>query len=122
LSHQDFIESESTETGVNNYFTEMCSGSEAGAYLRRIDFVHHSTLGLRVIKKKKRRIPNSESRNPNIGTRNPETRILGDASIYFDATYPRNPKSETRSQQPETRNQKPDRRIRAALHPTGAPR
>jgi len=37
----------------NNYFTEMCSGSEAGSYLRRIDFVYHSTLGLRVIKKKK---------------------------------------------------------------------
>ena len=30
----------------------MCSGSEAGSYLRLIDFVHHSTLGLRVIKKK----------------------------------------------------------------------
>jgi len=37
----------------NNYFTEMCSGSEVGSYLRRIDFVYHSTLGLRVIKKKK---------------------------------------------------------------------
>jgi len=31
----------------------MCSGSEAGSYLRLIDFVYHSTLGLRVIKKKK---------------------------------------------------------------------
>jgi len=29
-------------------------GSEAGSYLRRIDFVYHSTLGLRVIKKKKK--------------------------------------------------------------------
>jgi len=37
----------------NNYFTEICSCSEAGSYLRRIDFVYHSTLGLRVIKKKK---------------------------------------------------------------------
>ena len=36
-----------------NYSTEMCSGSEAGSYLRLIDFVYHSTLGLRVIKKKK---------------------------------------------------------------------
>ena len=36
-----------------NYFTEMCSGSEAASYLRLIDFVYHSTLGLRVIKKKK---------------------------------------------------------------------
>ena len=38
---------------VNNYFTEMCSGSEAGSYLRLIDFVYHSTLGLRVIKERK---------------------------------------------------------------------
>jgi len=37
----------------NSYFTKMCSGSEAGSYLRLIDFVYHSTLGLRVIKKKK---------------------------------------------------------------------
>ena len=36
------------------YFTEMCSGSEEGSYLRLIDFVYHSTLGLRVIKKKKK--------------------------------------------------------------------
>jgi len=31
----------------------MCSGSDAGSYVRLIDFVYHSTLGLRVIKKKK---------------------------------------------------------------------
>ena len=29
----------------------MCSSSEAGSYLRFIDFVYHSTLGLRVIMK-----------------------------------------------------------------------
>ena len=33
----------------------MCSGSEAGSYLRLIDFVYHSTLGVRVIKKKKKK-------------------------------------------------------------------
>jgi len=33
----------------NTCFTEMCSGSEAGSCLRLIDFVYHSTLGLRVI-------------------------------------------------------------------------
>jgi len=33
----------------------MCSGSETGSYLKLIDFVHHSTLGLRVMKKKRRR-------------------------------------------------------------------
>ena len=32
----------------------MCSGSEAGSCVRRIDFVYHSTLGLRVIKNKKK--------------------------------------------------------------------
>jgi len=32
----------------------MCSGSEAVSYLRLIDFVYHSTLGLRAIKKKRR--------------------------------------------------------------------
>ena len=30
-------------------------GSEAGSYVRLIDFVYHSTLGLRVIQKKKKR-------------------------------------------------------------------
>jgi len=38
---------------VNNHFTEMCSASEAGSYLRLIDLVYHSTLGLKIIKKKK---------------------------------------------------------------------
>ena len=33
---------------------EMCSGSEAGSSVRLIDFVYHSTLGLRVIKKKRK--------------------------------------------------------------------
>ena len=40
---------------IDNYFTEMCSGSEADSYLRFIDFVYHSTLGLRVKKKKKKK-------------------------------------------------------------------
>jgi len=31
----------------------MCSGSEAGSILRFIDFVYHSTLGLRVIQKRR---------------------------------------------------------------------
>jgi len=37
----------------------MCSGSEAGSYVRLIDFVYHSTLGLRVIKKRR-----EETRDP----------------------------------------------------------
>ena len=37
----------------NNYFTEMCSGSEAGSYVRLIDFVYHTTLDMRVIKMKR---------------------------------------------------------------------
>ena len=35
-----------------NCFTEMCSGSEAGSYLRLKDLLYHSTLGLRVIEKR----------------------------------------------------------------------
>ena len=42
-----------THTWAVNYFTERRSGSEAGSYLRRIDFVYHSTLGSRVMKKKR---------------------------------------------------------------------
>ena len=34
----------------HNYCIEMCSGSEGGSYLRRIDFVYLSSLGLRVMK------------------------------------------------------------------------
>jgi len=45
----------------NNYFPEKCSGSEAGSYLRLIDFVYHSTLRLRVIKKKKKVITSPPS-------------------------------------------------------------
>jgi len=33
------------------------NGSEAGSYLRIIDFVYHSTLGLRVIEKKRNHQP-----------------------------------------------------------------
>ena len=32
----------------------MCSGSEVGSYLKLIDFVYHSTLDLKVIKKKRK--------------------------------------------------------------------
>ena len=35
--------------------TEMCSGSETGSYLRLIDLLYHSTLGVRVEGKKTRR-------------------------------------------------------------------
>ena len=34
LGHVDMY----TPQFKNNYFTEMCSGSEAGSYVRRIDF------------------------------------------------------------------------------------
>ena len=38
---------------VSNYFTAMCSGFEAGSYLRLIDVVYHATLGLRVTKRER---------------------------------------------------------------------
>ena len=45
-----------------NYFTEICSGSEEGSSLRLIDLAHHSTLGLTVIKIKKKANPKAEIR------------------------------------------------------------
>jgi len=38
-----------------------CSGSEAGSYLRIIDFVCHSTLGFRVIKKKQENLKREDA-------------------------------------------------------------
>ena len=46
----------------NNYPTEMCSGSEAGWYLRLIYFVYHATLGLGVMKKKRSSVPGVSAR------------------------------------------------------------
>ena len=49
----------------NNYFAERCSGSEEGSYFRLIDFVYHSTLDLRVIKRREEaRLPHSQPRHP----------------------------------------------------------
>ena len=42
----------------------MCSGSEAGWYLRLIDFLYHSTVGLRVIKKKKNQVAKPSAPTP----------------------------------------------------------
>jgi len=60
----------------SNYFTEMCSGSEEGSYLKLIDFVYHSTLGLRVIKKKRRHQRKGKllgmRRSPNLGASSPQ--------------------------------------------------
>jgi len=58
----------------NNYFTEICSGSEAGSYLRLIDVAYHSTLGLRVIMKK----------NEFVGTR-----VSGFGTSTFKGSYSR---------------------------------
>ena len=37
-----------SEYGASASNPNLCSGSEAGSYLRLIDFVYHSTLGLSV--------------------------------------------------------------------------
>jgi len=58
----------------------MRSGSEAGSYLRLIDFVYHSTLGLRVIQKKKK---NSDREVPQRAARLPHT---SGVSLHFYLT------------------------------------
>ena len=62
----------------------MCSGSEAGSYLRLMDFMYHSTLGVRVMKRKKKdrmqpRNPAPETLNPKPETPNPTPRIAGNS-------------------------------------------
>jgi len=37
----------------------MCNASGAGSYPRLMDFMHHSTLGLSIIKKRRRGIPDA---------------------------------------------------------------
>ena len=52
------------------------SGSEAGSYLRLNDFVHHSTVGLRVMKKKRwgqGTAPRACQTSPRPPTRHPPT-------------------------------------------------
>ena len=49
--------------------SEICSGSEAGSYLRLIDFVYHSTLGLRVIKRREEVSVRASPPNPPAGGR-----------------------------------------------------
>jgi len=46
----------------------MCSGSEAGLYLRLIDFVYHSTLVLSVIKKNKKNAAMPGKKDPRLAS------------------------------------------------------
>ena len=55
----------------------MCSGSEAGSYLRLIDFVYHSTLGLRVMKKKKKTELGKQMVRPNRHREQPHEKTRG---------------------------------------------
>jgi len=87
---------------------EMCSGSEAGSYLRLIDFVYHSTLGLRAIKKKSEKTRKgvltadgmlSEQSNQPLGsamckheTRSTTVRVLSQSSpLRYCIEWPRQP-------------------------------
>jgi len=40
---------------VGNFFTEICSGAEAGSYSRIMDLGYHSTLGLRAIRRSEKK-------------------------------------------------------------------
>ena len=63
-----------------NYFTDMCSGSESGSYLRLIDSVYHSTLVLRVTKKEEEEV-GDESRTDPDAVRVSEWRYRGTSII-----------------------------------------
>ena len=71
----------------------MCSGSEAGSYLMLMDFVYHSTLGLRVLKEKKMSISfrTIDDRGDVVEDK---TDIIEDAGVprsYGNARSPRTP-------------------------------
>ena len=54
----------------------MCSSSEAGTYLRLMDFVFHSSLGSRVIQKKEKCVERGGERGGGVGGRG------GDEPVY----------------------------------------
>jgi len=59
----------------------MFSGSEEGSYLRFIDFVYHPTLGLRVIKKHKKRIKPNPTGDGALAGYEPPLALLQVASL-----------------------------------------
>jgi len=67
----------------------MRSGSDEGSYLRLIDFLYHSTLGLRVVKKKK---IDGLSPRPEIApvrvTADAKSRGFGAAKVHYRGTSP----------------------------------
>ena len=77
-----------------NHFAEICSGSEAGSFLRLMDFVYHSTLRLREIKKKRRSIVwNMSGEQLRVGAvMNPILLVLGGEGSY-DSGTPVHPES-----------------------------
>jgi len=63
----------------------MCSGSKAGSYLRLTDFVYHSTLGLRVIKRGRTDTMAHARGTPSASadTRSCEERMMVALSMFF---------------------------------------
>ena len=66
----------------------MCSGSEAGSYLRLINFVYHSTLGLRVITKKRRRVDTETVRTEAVRTESSTGPPRGGKPLRFQSQQP----------------------------------
>ena len=63
----------------------MCSVSEAVSYLRLIDFVCHSYLGLRVMKKKNKRkafLEEAALSNSTFGLRMQVYLVIYDSAVY----------------------------------------
>ena len=76
---------------MNSFVTEMCSGSEEGSYLRLIDFVYHSIIGLRVIKKKKKPPSLAHTHNLTMGTREVDVRLPGKGDSNSHGARPVHP-------------------------------
>jgi len=59
-----------------------CAGTEEGSYLRLIDFVYHSTLGWRVIKKDRERRDSQDREHPSLSSLLLAGLELSDTKVY----------------------------------------
>jgi len=85
----------------------MCSGSEAGSYLRLIDFVYHLTLGLRVIKKKKSlglRVEGPRPRVRDHSQRHPSAALREGSWLRVEGSRPRVQRYLAHKKPPHPRN------------------
>ena len=82
----------------------MCSGSEAGSYLRLIDCVYHSTLGLRVRTKKKNSWMRNDLNEIRAHDFQSHSKVRADEAIFFFFTLVTGPRRSVSLQLSDTQS------------------